>query len=321
MASPNSTFTEMVTTTLREHSTTVADNVSEHNALYRFLKRKGKIELLDGGYEIAVPLDYAENSSFQRYSGYDTLNIQASDVLSAAKYNWVQSVVSVVASGKEIRENAGRNQLINLAQARIKNAQRTAANYTSLDLYSSGALTNQMTGLSGSLGTAGTGTVGGIDSSTYTFWANQYREMSGTGSWTKSTIKGDMNAVWMSCVRGTDSPDLIVSTHDFFAAYWESLQDLQRYADSGEATAGFRSLKFVTADVIYDSNSNFATTGERMYFLNTDYIMMKVHRDANWSVADKKFSVNQDAEVIPILWQGQLCLSNRSLQGILIDAA
>jgi len=96
---------------------------------------------------------------------------------------------------------------------------------------------------------------------------------------------------------------------------------LQRYADSGEATAGFRSLKFVTADVIYDSNSNFATTGERMYFLNTDYIMMKVHRDANWSVADKKFSVNQDAEVIPILWQGQLCLSNRSLQGILIDAA
>lgn len=46
-----------------------------------------------------------------------------------------------------------------------------------------------------------------------------------------------------------------------------------------------------------------------------------MHRQANWSVLDKKMSVNQDAEVIPIIWQGQLCLSNRSLQGMLIDAA
>jgi hypothetical protein len=31
-------------------------------------------------------------------------------------------------------------------------------------------------------------------------------------------------------------------------------------------------------------------------------------------------SVNQDGVVIPILWMGQLCCSNRSLQGVLIDA-
>lgn len=321
MASPNSTFTEMVTTTLREHPNEIADNVSGNNALYRYLKNRGKIKMLDGGYEIVRSLDYAENSSFQRYSGYDQLNIQASDVLSAAKYPWVQSAVHVTASGSELRQNAGKNQLIDLAKSRLRNATRTAANYMSLDLYSNGALTNQMTGLAGSIGTDGTGTVGGIDASTYTFWANQYREMAGTGAWTKSTIKGDMNAMWLSCVRGTDHPDLIVSTHDFFAAYWENLQDLQRYATSDRATAGFTTIKFMDADVIYDSNTNFAATGETMYFLNTDYIELCVHRQANWSVLDKKLSVNQDAEVIPIIWQGQLCLSNRSLQGILIDAA
>jgi len=321
MASPNSTFTELVTTTLREHPNEVTDNVSGHNAQYRFLKTKGKITLLDGGYEIVRPLDYAENSSFQRYSGYDTLNISASDVLSAAKYSWVQSAVHVTASGSELRQNAGSNRIIDLAKSRLRNAIRTASNYMSLDLYSDGALTNQMTGLSGSLGTDGTGTVGGIVSGTYTFWKNKYREISGTNAWSKSTIKGDMNALYMSCTRGTDAPDLIVSTHDFFAAFWESLQDLQRYASSDAATAGFRSLKFLDADVIFDSNTNFATTGERMYFLNTDYIELCVHRQANWTVLDKKMSVNQDAEVIPIIWQGQLCLSNRSLQGMLIDAA
>ena len=66
MASPNSTFTEIVTTTLREHPDVVADNVSDHNALYRRLKQRGKIKKLDGGYEIVRPLDYAENATFQR---------------------------------------------------------------------------------------------------------------------------------------------------------------------------------------------------------------------------------------------------------------
>ena len=295
--------------------------MSNHNALYRRLKTKGQIEKLDGGYEIVEPLDYAENATFQRYSGYDALNIGASDVLSAAKYDWVQSSINVTASGLELRQNDGKNQITNLAKARLKNAMRTAANNMSVDLYSSGALTNQMGGLAHLIQTDGTGTVGGINSSTYTFWQNQYRELSGTGTWSKSTIKGDMNATWMTCVRGTDRPDVIVSTHDFFAAYWESLQDLQRYASDSKATAGFQSLKFITADVMFDSNDNFATTGERMYFLNTEYLKLKVHKEANWTPLDEKSSVNQDAVVIPIIWQGQLTCSNRSLQGIMIDAA
>jgi hypothetical protein len=46
-----------------------------------------------------------------------------------------------------------------------------------------------------------------------------------------------------------------------------------------------------------------------------------VHRDADWSQMDDKMSVNQDAVVIPLLWMGNLVCSNRSLQGVFIDAA
>jgi hypothetical protein len=317
MASPNSTFTEIVTTTLREHPDVIADNVSDHNALYRRLKTKGKIKKLDGGYEIVRPLDYAENATFQRYSGYDTLNISASDVLSAAKYAWVQSAVNVTASGLELRQNSGKNQIIDLAAARVKNAMRTASNNMSVDLYSSGSLTNQMGGLGHIITTDGTGTVGGIVAGTFTFWKNKFVEQ---GTPSKTSIKGDMNTIWLQLVRGTDKPDLIVSTHDNYTYYWESLQDLQRYTRSDdEATAGFQSLKYVTADVIFDSNDNFATTGEKMYFLNTEYLELCVHRDANWTQLDDKMSVNQDAVVIPIIWQGQLTCSNRSLQGVVFD--
>lgn len=322
MTSPNSTFTELVTTTLREHPAEIADNISGNNALYRYLKTKNKIKTVDGGLTIVRPLDYAENATFQRFSGYDQLNIQASDVLTAAEYSWVQSCVNVTASGDELRKNSGGNQIVDLAKARIKNALRTAANNMSVDIYSSGSLSNQMGGLGSIISTAGTGTVGGIDSGTYTFWQNKYREISGTNAWSKTTLKGDMNALWMTLNRGTDKPDLLVSSHDFYAAYWEGLQDLQRFASADTtATAGFTALKYNTADIIFDSNSNFGTTAEKMYFLNTDYLELVQHRDAQWSQMDEKMSVNQDAVVIPLIWMGQLVTSWRAGQGILIDAA
>ena len=321
MPSPNSVFTEMVTTTLRNHPTEVSDNVSNNNALYSRLKKRGKIKALSGGYEIVRPLDYAENSTYQRYSGFDTLNVNASDVLTAAKYDWVQAAINVVASGRELRMNSGKEQLIDLAAARLKNAQRTAANNMSIDLYSSGALANQMGGLAQIIQTNGQGTVGGINSTTYTFWRNKFLEATGTNLVTKANIKGFMNTLYLDLVRGSDKPDLIVSSHDFFAMYWESLQDLQRYAESDSATAGFKSLKYVDADVIFDSNTNFATNAERMYFLNTNYLEMVEHRDARWTTMDEKMSVNQDGVVIPLLWMGNLTCSNRALQGILIDAA
>lgn len=323
MTSPNSTFTELVTTTLRNHPAELSDNVSKNNALYTRLRKKGKIRKESGGYEIVCPLDYAENSTYQRYSGFDTLNISASDVLSAAKFDWMQASVNVIASGRELRINGGKERIINLAKARLNNAMRTAANNMSIDLYSSGALTNQMGGLSSIIQSAGTGTVGGIDSGTYTFWQNQFREISGNNTWSKSTIKGEMNALWLKCVRGTDRPDLLVSTHDFFAAYWESLQDNQRWVDSkgDEAGYGFQSLKYNSADIIFDSNSNFSTTGETMYFTNSDFLELVVHTDADWTVMDEKVSTNQDGVVIPVLWMGNLTCSNRSLQGVLLDAS
>lgn len=321
MASPNSVFTELVTTTLREHPGVISDNVSKHNALYNRLTKRGKVQRsLDGGYEIVEPLEYAENDTYQRYSGYDALDIQASDVFSAAKFDWVQAAIAVTASGRELRINSGKNQLIGLMRARTKNAMRTAANNMSLDLYSSGALSNQVGGLAHIIQTNGQGTVGSINSATYTFWRNKFREISGTNAWSKSTMKSDMKALWLDLVRGTDKTDLIVSTHDFYSAYWENLDDQRRFR-SNDMPDTFDTVKFMSADVVFDSNDNFSTTGERMYFLNTDYLKLVYHSEANWTPLDENHSTNQDAVVVLIIWQGQLCCSNRSLQGILIDAA
>lgn len=317
----------MVTTTDRHWHKGITDNVSDHNALMRTLKNKGRIKTVSGGYEYAGRISYAENSTYQRYSGYDALNTAASDVLTSVKYEFQQAVLHVTASGREIRMNMGSEErMLDLVKERKKVALDTAANQFSIDLYGSGALTNQIGGLAHIIQTAGTGTVGGIDSSTYTMWKNKFKEMTGTNLAASPSVanaasfKADMNNLWLQLVRGADKPDLIVMSHDFFSLYELGEQELQRYANADVANAGFQTLKYKGIDIVFDDNTNFSTTQERAYFLNTNHLFLVQHSDAKWSVDEVKRPTNQDAIVVPIYWMGQLVCLYRAGQGILFDA-
>lgn len=321
MAGPSAIFTEMVSTTLRNAPKEVADNVSKHNGLLNLLKRKNKIIELDGGYEIQIPLEYGENGTYQRYGGYDTLNTDASDVVTSAKYDWAQIAIHVVSSGAELRKNSGRSQMINLVKTKKSNALKTAANNFSIDVYSDGSLANQIGGLAQIIQSNGQGTVGGIDSASFSFWRNKYREIAGSNAYTKDTLKGEFNALWLPLNRGADKPDLLVLSHDFYSVYESGEQQLQRYMDESMANAGFANLKYKSATAIFDDNANFTTTAEKGYFLNTDYIYIAQHKDAQWTADGEKKPVNQDAVVIPYYWMGNMVTSNRSLQGVLLDAA
>jgi hypothetical protein len=325
MASPHSTFTELVTTTFRNHGTEFADQISQNNILYARMMANGNKIMEDGGLSLVEPLEYAENSTYQRYSGYDRLNIQASEVFTAADFAWKQVALNVVASGLELRTNSGRNQIINLAKSRIKNAVRTFKNNMSEDMYSDGGLSNQINGLQALVSDAGTGTVGGIDSSVYTFWKNKVQSaaspLQGGGSITPSatTIESLMLPLWLALTRGDDQPDLIVADTVYFTYFESSQTSLKRYSSdvggSQRGKAGFVTLMYKKAEVVYDGGSGIPAS--HMYFLNTDYIKMHVHKAANLDVLDQMRPLDQDAAVIPILWMGNMTISNRSLQGVM----
>tara|TARA_R110002124_G_scaffold108994_2_gene261738 strand:+ start:858 stop:1829 length:972 start_codon:yes stop_codon:yes gene_type:complete len=321
MASPNSTFTELVTTTFRKHKKEFADNVTNNNALMARMSEKGRKRVEDGGLTIVAELDYAENSTYQRYSGYDSLDVSASDVLSAAEYNWKQSAVHVTASGRELRINSGDSRIINLAKSRLTNAMRTFKNNLSSDMYSDGTSSNQINGLQAIVSNDGSGTVGGINSATYTFWKSTVQSAGSPLSGSAITVSTStfenpfMLQLWLELSRGSDKTDLIVMSNDYFTFFEGSQTSLKRYASEDKAQAGFVSLKYKTADVIFDGGSGIpAATG---YFLNTDYLELVAHRDAQMSEVPEMRAINQDAVVIPIIWMGNLVCSNRSLQGII----
>lgn len=325
MASPGnssvgSVFTELVTTTHRKVRTKAMDNLSNRNALLKYINSKGNKRSEDGGTAIVEPLDYAANSTYQRYSDFDVLDISASEVISAAEYQWRQIAIHVVASGREMRINSGDAMISKLAAMKLKNAYRTFDNNFSSDLYSDGTTTNQINGLQALVADAATtGTVGGINAATWSFWQNGLKDASVSSVTTSATTIENslMNPLWLLLDRGpSDQPDLIVMDAVYFAYFEASQTSMKRYNDTKSGTAGFTSLKYKNAEVLYEASGIPAS---HAYFLNTNYIKLCVHKDADMEVIDDMRPINQDASVTPILWMGNLTISNRKLQGVIIE--
>jgi hypothetical protein len=124
-----------------------------------------------------------------------------------------------------------------------------------------------------------------------------------------------MLAQWIKLSRGNDAPDLIVMSDDYFQFYEQSQTSLKRYTADEKGQGGMISLKYKTADVFFDSSGGIPAS--HAYFINSDYIDLVAHRDANMEIMPELKSVNQDAVVIPILFQGNLAVSARFLQGVM----
>lgn len=316
MAAPNSSYSELLTTTIDNYRDTLVDNVLNHNPLLQRLNKKGNTTPVSGGVQILENLMYQDNGTIAWYSGYETLNVAASDVLTSANFAYKQLNCNVTISGLEEIQNSGKQMMHNLIKARIMVAEKSMQNAVGAALFYSntenaGKAIGGLQHLVADLPTSGT--VGGISRSTDTWWANQYYDFS-TNSVTASstTIQHAMNLTYLNCVRGTDAPDLIVAGSTYFTYYEESLQPNQRFMSAREADGGFQSYKYKGADVIYDSNCS----ATRLYLLNTDYLNWRPASDRNFVTLDRKSAVNQDATVVPLYWAGNLTLSNASLQGV-----
>lgn len=332
MASPN--LSEMVTTTLRNRSKKLADNVTRRNALLKRLKAKGLEKPISGGRTILQELEYAQNSTAMWYSGYESLNVSPSNVFTGAEFNLRQAAVAVSISGLERLQNAGPEQVIDLLESRIGNAEKTMMNLVAVGCYSDGTNPKTIGGLQFLISDSpGTGTVGGINRATWPFWQNVAYSGVNTGgaATSQANIQQYMNSIYLQLCGDGEGPDLIVADNTYYQMYWQSLQAIQRITKDSddEAGIGFRSLKFVTADVVFDggfqgysSDVNPAQGGApaaHMYFLNTDYLRFRPHRDCNMVPLDpgERFSTNQDAMVKILGWAGNMTISNCRMQGVL----
>lgn len=326
MATANSTFTELVTTTIRNRTKKLADNVTNNNALLQHLRKKGNVKTFSGGRTIVQELEFAENSAFNWYSGYEQVSVAPSEVLSAAEYQIKQAAVAISMSGLEQLQNAGNERMIELLSARVKNAEKTLLNQVATACYSDGTGNGgkEIGGLQHIIAdTATSGTVGGIDRATWSFWQNYSFDATTTGgaAATSANIEGYMDTVWLNLVRGPDKSTAIFADNNYYKLFLQSQQSLRRIMNSESvAKDSFSSIEFQNARVYFDGGIGGAASSNHMYFVNSDYLFFRPHSQRNFSpIGGEREAVNQDAMVKLIGFAGNMTCSGCQFQGVLKD--
>ena len=317
MSFANSSYSDIIATTIQNRSGKIADNVTDNNALLKVLSKRGNVKPFSGGNVILQEISFAENGNVGYYSGYDLLPVAAQDVISAAEFSIKQAAVPVVVSGLEELQNAGKEQIIDLLEGRISVAEASLANLLANGIYSDGTGSGgkQITGLDAAVPVTPTNTYGGIDRTAFTFWKNQVDNDGSAVSAT--TVQGVFNALYAACLRGSDHTDLIVLDNTTWATYMASLQAIQRFADADTADLGFPTVKFMGSNVVLDGGIGGNATANTAYFLNTKYIFWRPHSKRNMVPLspNKRYAVNQDAEVQIIAFAGNLTCSGAQFQG------
>jgi hypothetical protein len=303
----NSNFDALLTTTLANYRDQLTDNIFTARPLTYFLQDKGRIRMLNGGTKIVEPLIYAESGTVKSYSGYDSIALTAQGGITAAEYDWKQYAASIAISGIEEAKNNGEQEIINLLEAKIMQAEESMREGFNRMFYADG------TGNSGKdwngLGNIveASGTVGGINRATTgnEYWRS-YEENTATAL-TLAQLATGYNSVSV----GNDHPDMVLTTQTLFEKYEALLQPQLRYTDTKTADAGFQNLLFKAAPVVYDEHC----TAGVVYFLNSKYLTLVGH-SAKW-FAQTEFvrPEDLDARYALIMCYGNLTCRNAAKQG------
>jgi hypothetical protein len=324
MAFANSAITDIIATTIQSRSGVLADNLTQNNAILQRLQQKGNINPFSGGNVILQEIMYNDTTTnnASSYSGYEVVNISPDSPISAAQYSITQYASSVTMSGLEMLQNSSKEAIIDLLDGRMQVSEARLLNKISGDLYLDGTGNGgkNITGLGAAIpDVATTGVYGGIDRANWTFWRPTVT--SGT-TVTALNILGLMTSTAIQLVRGTDKADLIIADNNFYSLYVQALQAIQRITSEESGAAGFASLKFygggTSADVVLGGGVGGQATSNHMFFLNTDYIFFRPHKDRNFvPIGGERQAINQDAVVKLIGFAGNLSCSNQQLQGLL----
>jgi len=271
-------FDNIVGTTLERYfgSGKATDNIFSRTAVLDFVKRRAKIDV-QGGRNAVHPVMGARNSTFQNYSGYDTLTPAVDEIIDTAEYSWKQSAIYVPISGMEEAKNSGDKAVINLLKAKTSNAEMTAAEvFEEMLFLADGAGTDngqttytpsakEWQGLNSFVATSGDN-VGGIAVADMATW------VSPVDSDAEALTLADMSSMYNNVSYGADKCDFEVTTQLLYEKYESLLQANQRFTDASTAKAGFDNLIHKAGVVAW---SDYCPTGE-WYFLNSRHLKLSV---------------------------------------------
>lgn len=262
-------------------------------------------ETVDGGMMIRVPLEYAESNSGS-YGNVTRINQGKVDLVNSARFRWAGYYASNTIDLNDKIKNAGDAAMINLANLKVKNIQKTIRKKMGTDIYASAADSYSFLGL-GNLFQA-------VDTSI------AYGEIAedDMSDW-KANLIDTAEAInfknLQKCRRtpnigqnDVDKPNLYITTDLLKDGFERTLQVQARYKDVDMADAGFENVLFKGQPVVADDRQ----TAGYCDCLNTRYLRLRAHSMYNFTVPTWKANNDQpDVWTSDQRFMGQLTTNHR----------
>ncbi len=323
MAQPNSTYSELLSLTVQMLEDELFDNILTKNALTATLKLNGSVVAKDGGPQLVVPIMFAENGSYKRYSGPQYLSTLQNDVFSSFNYEWKQIAIAIQAHGREMLQNSGRSQNRDLVKSRVMNAKTTFENQFNIDMLSDGTADGslQVGGLQLLIADLPTnGAVGGISRNTYSFARNAYYRATtdGGAALSAANIATYMDALDIQIQAYRGKTKTILADDTSYKYFEAAVHPLQRINDTGGQLAkiGFNTYRYKQAEVVLEPTVS-GMPASTMYFIDPDVLELNPHSQRNLVRLPKRDSFNQDAQIEYLAWMGALTCKNFRRLGVL----
>jgi len=326
-------YQQILSMSLEQRSPKYQDLVSNNNALYAVLKRKGLWQTYSGP-RIRQTLQIAKQTA-QWYSGFDQLLNPALDLFNDAVYDPKMVVIPVILSMQEILNNSGTNQLIDVYDNYISAAERSLEDTFDAALYSDGLANGgkQLTGLATAVPiVTNTGTYGGIARSNVIWQTKTYDIQTmapALGTQASSTsIRPMLNYVMTKQSRGKDYADLLIMSPEHYAAYDAATVAIQRQTnETSMGKLGFSALEYIgggkRAEIVLDGGIGSNMPANTTFGINTDSFRVRYHPDRNF---DKVFDgegmmpIDKDAIAQFIGFMGEVTMTNPQFNWRLYDS-
>jgi hypothetical protein len=312
------------TLTMRSKRKELTDNFFDAYPTLDMFRSGGALVTDNGGKEIQVDLMYGGNTA-QYFSGYDVLNTDAVDGITAAFYPFRYAAVPITINYTEEMENRKSDAAMKLLAAKTEQSMLTLRDQINSSIYSA------QTGkaplgfqdiIADAPGTSPT-TLGGITVSSNTWWKNKSNNATADTSFV--TINNThfyegmlrMSTTWNDVSEGNEQPTNIFTTNAIYADFEEIFEGTgyQRLSSKDAPGVDGRLPSFRGIPVQYDRDCG---TG-RMYFLNTKYLKMHMQAGMNFAKTPFKEPSNQMAKVGFIVIGLNLSVNNRRRQGVIYN--
>ena len=323
----NPTLTEqldtMYTTTWYLRKKKIVDQAFNATPFWYLMSKKGKRTTQTGGRSIEIPLQYAKNETVQYVGRGGSVALSATDPLTVVHWDWKYLTGHIIRYFADFQKNRGQAQLIKKVNADIDNLQKSLIDQLETSLFSDGTADSGMAidGLGNIVAEApATGTVGDLNSATYNWWRNRYKDM--TNEPTSIYLRKRMAKMFNDCgLQGegvTRFPDIVVCAQGVHELYEAEALEISRIiiSDKKLADLGFGEIAYKGRPMTWSPS---APAGS-LYMLNTDVMEWIADPIENFTLGDWLPIINQPRDVVAhTMTVGNLVTGNRKRLGVIFD--